>query len=117
MPKLWSSAEGPAQTPAVFRALGDQKRLDLLARLAEGEPLSITQLTAEAGVTRQAITKHLHVLEEAGLVHGARCGREQRWELDRRQLESARRTLDRIADQWEKALGRLRDFVEGADEA
>ena len=113
MPKVPSSAERPAQAPAVFRALGDQTRLDLLARLAVGEPLSITELTAEAGVTRQAITKHLHVLEEAGLVRGARRGREQRWELDRRQLESARRSLDRIADQWQKALGRLRDFVEG----
>jgi len=64
-------------------------------------------------VTRQAITKHLHVLREAGLVRAARRGREHLWELDPQQLQQARRCLDEIAGQWESALGRLRDFVEG----
>ena len=66
-------------------------------------------------MTRQAITKHLHVLEGAGVVRGARRGREQRWELDARQLAEARRCLEQIGSQWEDALGRLRDLVEGAE--
>jgi DNA-binding transcriptional ArsR family regulator len=106
------SAGWRASAP-VFAALGDGTRLDLVARLCGGEPLSITQLASGARVTRQAITKHLHVLREAGLVHGARRGREQLWELEPRQLQQARRCLEQIANQWESALGRLRDFVEG----
>ncbi|HTX37560.1 MAG TPA: helix-turn-helix domain-containing protein, partial [Bryobacteraceae bacterium] len=91
----------------------DGTRLELVARLCGGEPLSITQLASGASMTRQAITKHLHVLEEAGLVRGARRGREQLWELEPKQLHQARRCLEQIAGQWESALGRLKDFVEG----
>ena len=83
-----------------------------MARHSAGEPLSITTLAAGATVTRQAITKHLHVLEGAGLVHGARHGREQRWELQPRQLLAARRCLETIERQWDAALSRLKDFVE-----
>jgi DNA-binding transcriptional ArsR family regulator len=106
------SAVWSASAP-VFAALGDGTRLDLVARLCGGEPLSITQLASGARVTRQAITKHLHVLREAGLVRGARRGREQLWELEVQQLQEARRCLDQIANHWESTLGRLRDFVEG----
>ena len=86
--------------------------MELVARLCAGEALSITQLAAGAGMTRQAITKHLHVLEEAGVVRGARRGREQLWELDPRQLAQARRCLELIAGEWEGALARLKEFVE-----
>ena len=65
----------------VFSALGDGVRLHILARLCEGEPLSITRLTEGVKITRQAVTKHLHVLEKARLVRGSRTGREQIWEL------------------------------------
>ncbi len=105
------SADWRASVP-VFAALGDGTRLDLVARLCGGEPRSITQLASGAGVTRQAITKHLHVLREAGLVRGARRGREQLWELEPHQLQQALRCLEQIANQWETALGRLKDFVE-----
>ncbi len=97
----------------VFAALGDGTRLELVARLCGGEPLSITQLASGASMTRQAITKHLHVLAEAGVVRSARRGREQLWELDPEQLQQARRCLEQISGQWESALGRLKDFVEG----
>jgi DNA-binding transcriptional ArsR family regulator len=96
----------------VFAALGDGTRLDLVARLSGGKPLSITQLTTGTKMTRQAITKHLHVLEEAGVVHGARRGREQLWALAPHQLAEARRCLEQIGRQWESALGRFKDFVE-----
>ena len=63
-------------------------------------------------MTRQAITKHLHVLAGAGLVQGFRQGREQLWEFNPRQLASARRSLDLIARQWDAALARLKSAVE-----
>jgi DNA-binding transcriptional ArsR family regulator len=96
---------------ALFAALGDETRLRLVHRLREG-PMSIAKLTAGAKITRQAITKHLRVLEQARLVHGTRQGRERHWQLDGRRLDDARRYLDLIARQWDNALGRLREFVE-----
>ena len=74
--------------------------------------MSITRLTAGSKVTRQAITKHLRVMQQAGLVHSARHGRESVWQLDQRRLEDARHYLDQISKQWDEALGRLRKFVE-----
>jgi DNA-binding transcriptional ArsR family regulator len=101
-----------ADAAPLFAALGDDVRLRLLERLAAGVPLSITRLTAGTRVTRQAITKHLHVLAEAGLVRGSRHGREQLWELEGDQLHEARRQLDVIAHQWDRALLRLKAHVE-----
>ena len=74
--------------------------------------MSITQLTEGTRVTRQAVTKHLIVLEDAGLVRGSRQGRERVWELRTRQLEDARRVLDTISQRWDEALERLRAMVE-----
>lgn len=84
----------------------------LLGRLAAGGPLSITRLSTRAPVSRQAITKHLDVLTEAGLVRSTRVGRERIWELDTRRLADAHEVLDRISKQWDVALGRLKAFVE-----
>jgi DNA-binding transcriptional ArsR family regulator len=86
--------------------------LRLVARLCAGEPLSITQLASGAQVTRQAITKHLHVLAHARVVTGFRRGREQLWQLNTRQLAEARHCLDLIAHQWDDALARLKAAVE-----
>ena len=102
----------PNKNSAVlFAALGDETRLRLVFRLREG-PVSITKLTAGSKITRQAITKHLRVLEQARLVRGVRHGREKLWQLDRRRLDDARHYLDLISKQWDSALGRLREFVE-----
>ena len=98
----------------IFAALGDETRLRLVSQLCRGEPMSIARLTGTAKVTRQAITKHLHVLEGAGLVRGVRQGREQLWELTPEKIDEARRCLDVISAQWDAALERLRQFVEGA---
>lgn len=103
---------GLQKSAPVFAALGDVTRLHIVARLAGGEPLSITRLSEGASLTRQAITKHLHVLEGAGLARGSRQGREQIWELNRRRLEEARRSIDIIARQWDSALLRLKDALE-----
>ncbi len=97
---------------SLFAALGDQTRLRLVSRLCDDGPLSITRLTAGSKVTRQAVTKHLRVMQTAGLVHSRRHGRESVWQLDVRPLEDARRFLDLISRQWDDALGRLRKFVE-----
>jgi DNA-binding transcriptional ArsR family regulator len=109
-----SSPEAPALSRGapVFAALGDETRLALVARLSHGGPQSIARLTAGSEVTRQAITKHLGVLEEAGLARHVRRGRERIWELDTRRLGEARRYLDQISRGWDEALGRLRTLVE-----
>src|SRR6266581_977845 len=95
----------------LFAALGDATRLGLLGRLAGG-PLSITRLSEGTGVTRQAITRHLHALGDVGLVRHARRGRERLWDLNRQRLDRAKRYLDQIAAQWDDAAERLRAFVE-----
>lgn len=100
---------------ALFAALGDPTRLRLVIRLSRGEPLSITELASGAKMTRQAVTKHLHVLAGAGVATPSRLGREQRWSLDRRQLAQARLFLDRIAQQWDGALARLKAAVEESE--
>lgn len=96
----------------VFAALGDATRLRLLGRLSADGPLSITLLSEGTGVTRQAITRHLYALGDAGLVRHARRGRERVWELDLKRLELARGYLDQIAAQWDAAAERLKSFVE-----
>jgi DNA-binding transcriptional ArsR family regulator len=97
----------------VFAALGDETRLDLLGRLSVEGPLSITRLSDGTGVTRQAITKHLRALGNAGLVRNARRGRERVFELDVKRLDKAKRYLDQVAAEWGEAAGRLKAFVEG----
>ena len=101
-----------AEAAPLFAALGDATRLGLLGRLSVDGPLSITRLSEGTGVTRQAITRHLHALGDAGLVRDARRGRERVWELDPKRLERAKRCLDQIAAQWDDAAGRLKAFVE-----
>ncbi len=96
------SGRAAVRVPAsarVFAALGDETRLRLLTRLCDSGPSSIARLTTGADVTRQAVTKHLRVLEGAGLVRGTREGRESLWELAPGKLDEARRCLDEIGKQ------------------
>jgi DNA-binding transcriptional ArsR family regulator len=96
----------------IFAALGDETRLRLVARLCDEGPRSITQLTAGFDVTRQAISKHLRVMADAGLVRPSWHGRESLWELRPERLADARRSLDAISRQWDSALERLKKLVE-----
>ena len=105
------AAKGSGAAP-VFAALGDETRLQLVSRLCSGGPASISRLTTGSHVTRQAITKHLEVLADAGLVRGVRRGRERIWELEAARLSDARRWLDEISARWDEVLERLRKFVE-----
>src|SRR5262245_47262801 len=88
----------------VFAALGDETRLAVLARLSGGRPLSISRATNGTKMTRQAVTKHLRVLEDAGVVRSLRSGRERLYKLDPRSIEDARDYLDRVSRQWDDAL-------------
>jgi DNA-binding transcriptional ArsR family regulator len=100
----------------IFAALGDATRLRIVAKLSATGPLSITRLTEGEVMTRQAITKHLSVLAEAGLVRDVRHGRERRWALELSPLETARRYLDLVSQRWDGALARLAAMVEEDEE-
>ena len=110
------SRKGPSsitkrQAP-VFRALGDETRLRLVRKLSRGQPCSISQLTAGTKLTRQAITKHLRVLESVAIVHSIRTGRENLFEFHPGPIEEVRKYLDLVSEQWDQTLARLKAFVE-----
>jgi DNA-binding transcriptional ArsR family regulator len=96
----------------IFAALGDETRLRLVAMLCAGGTMSIAQLTSGTDVTRQAITKHLHVLADAGLIRGSKIGRERLWKFEPTVLEEARHSLEMIGRQWDHALNRLKMTLE-----
>jgi len=108
-------AESKRSAP-IFAALGDETRLRLVSRLSGEGPISITGLTAGTRVTRQAITKHLRVMEAAGLVRSKRHGRESVWQLEQGRIQEASHYLELISKQWDDALGHLRKFVEDGKE-
>jgi DNA-binding transcriptional ArsR family regulator len=112
-----AGARGPALdgSAPLFAALGDETRLRIVARLCDGGPMSITRLASGGEVTRQAVTKHLHVLAGAGLVRSVREGRESVWALEPDRLGDARRYLELISGRWDAALGRLKKLVEGEE--
>jgi DNA-binding transcriptional ArsR family regulator len=96
----------------VFAALGDETRLSLVAKLCGGRPYSISQLTRGSRLTRQAITKHLRVLENVGIVHSVQAGRESLFEFNPKPIEEVKIYLDSVSQQWDQALSRLKAFVE-----
>jgi DNA-binding transcriptional ArsR family regulator len=101
------------KTPAsVFAALGDETRLSVLTKLCNGVPQSISRLTAGTNLSRQAVTKHLRVLANAGVVRSVRIGRESLFELEPQPIEEVREYLDQISKQWDNALARLKSHVE-----
>jgi DNA-binding transcriptional ArsR family regulator len=97
---------------AIFAALGDETRLSLIGTLSGGQPQSISRLAQGSQLTRQAITKHLRVLEGAGMVQSVRTGRENLFELRPKPLKDAQAYLARVSNQWDDALTRLKSFVE-----
>ena len=107
-----SAAAALRTRASVFAALGDETRLGLLAKLVNGEPLSIARLTEGTKLTRQAVTKHLRVLEDVGVVHSVKAGRESRFALDPKPIVSAQEYLEHVSRQWDTALSRLKALVE-----
>jgi DNA-binding transcriptional ArsR family regulator len=104
-------AKRQARAP-IFAALGDETRLSLVAKLCGGQAYSISQLSQGSKLTRQAITKHLRVLESLGIVHSIRTGRENLFEFDPQPINGIKEYLDFVSEQWDQALSRLKSFVE-----
>ena len=96
----------------LFAALGDKTRLLLVAKLSDGRRYSIAQLTEGSRLTRQAITKHLRVLNRVGMVRSTPTGREKLFEFNPRPLDGMKEYLDLVSQQWDQALARLKLFVE-----
>ncbi|MGC2401481.1 MAG: metalloregulator ArsR/SmtB family transcription factor [Acidobacteriaceae bacterium] len=107
--KRHSSVQAKA---AAFAALGDETRLLLLARLCDGQRYSISSLTQGTKLTRQAVTKHLRVLERVRIVHATREGRESLFTFDPQPMLEMQGYLELVSKQWDAALGRLKNFVE-----
>jgi DNA-binding transcriptional ArsR family regulator len=110
------SSRGPdrrlAGAALLFAALGDPTRLALVQRLSDGGPASIAILADRFSMSRQGVTKHLHVLAAAGVIDGSRHGRERVWALNPTKLAEGRRRLELIARGWDDALGRLKAHAE-----
>jgi DNA-binding transcriptional ArsR family regulator len=102
----------PKAKARVFAALGDKTRLALIARLCSGEPASISQLADDSKLTRQAITKHLGVLERAGIVRSAHSGRERLFRFAPEPLNEMQQYLTSVSKQWDQTLARLKSQVE-----
>jgi DNA-binding transcriptional ArsR family regulator len=96
----------------LFDALGDANRLRIVGRLCDGGPSSTSQVTQAVSVTRQAATKHLEMLEAAGLVVSSRRGRERIWTLQTQPLIDAGDYLTQLSRRWDCAIDRLRAYVE-----
>ena len=110
-----SEATALTQNAPLFAALGDPTRLALLLQLGEGGLCSITQLAEGRPQTRQAIRKHLQILEGVRLISGIRRGREHLFQVEPKTMEIAAQSLTAISRQWDDALLRLKAFVEQAD--
>jgi len=106
------SAAGTVASAAIFAALGDETRLRLIARLSDDGPLSIASLADGFDISRQAISKHLRVISEAGLAKCGRRGRETVWQLEHDGLAEARGYLQTISKDWDDRLRRLKNLVE-----
>ena len=109
MSRLKVRSKAPAP---VFAALGSDTRLALVSRLSDGKEYSITALTDDLDLTRQAVTKHLQVLRDAGIVNRQRIGRESRFTIRPGSITQAKDYLTRVSDQWDKAIARLKSTVE-----
>jgi DNA-binding transcriptional ArsR family regulator len=111
-PKTRRAVTGRSAYAPIFAALGNEKRLALVSKLSAGESRSIAQLTEGTRLTRQAVTKHLRVLEGARIVRSVRAGRESLFELDPAPIRQVRDYMDVVSEQWDQALARLKAFVE-----
>ena len=105
------SSSAVARAP-LFDALGDPNRLRIVTRLCDGGPCSTTEVTTVLSVSRQAATKHLLLLEAVGLLTSQRHGRERIWRVQPKPLTDASEYLNSLSQRWDKAIDRLRAYVE-----
>lgn len=102
----------PTPAAALFAALGDETRLQLVNRLGDGQRTSISSLSAGMKLSRQGVTKHLRVLENVGIVESTRVGREIQFVLNPASLTPLEDYLKLVSSQWDEAIARLQAFVE-----
>jgi DNA-binding transcriptional ArsR family regulator len=100
----------------IFEALADPTRRDLLSNLAKNSPRTATQLAGDYPITRQGVLKHLHELEEAGLVTVNQHGREKRYTLTPDRLGELETWIREITRTWDARLNRLKTMLENEDE-
>ena len=107
-----TAATRSADAANTLAALGDSTRLGLLMRLCDRGPLSIAELTDQAHVTRQAVSKHLRALQRGGLAHSVRIGRTCVWRIEHSRINDMCYYLNMLSSQWDEYLERLRLCVE-----
>lgn len=107
------ASSDPARVGAVFFALGDPTRRQLVERLSGANTLSVTGLAADLPITRQGVAKHLGVLEAAGLVEATRAGRESRYRLRPESMSEAAAWMAQVGTQWDTRLARLEQLLGG----
>ncbi|GAT10177.1 helix-turn-helix transcriptional regulator [Mycolicibacterium novocastrense] len=107
-----STSTADAPVSSLFNALGDPNRLRIVTRLCDGGPCSTSEVAEVIPVSRQATTKHLLLLESAGLVSSQRSGRERIWRMRPAPLADASEYLSKLSQRWDRALDRLRAHVE-----
>jgi DNA-binding transcriptional ArsR family regulator len=107
-----SRANALARRAEVFAALGDATRLELVDKLRDGQQHSISDLAHGSRLTRQAVTKHLRVLENVGVVRNIRAGRESRFAFVPRPVDEMRDYLEQVSREWDRSRARLKAFVE-----
>ena len=100
------------QLNRTFAALADPTRRGILEHLTQGDRC-VTDLARPYAMSLPAVSKHLRVLENAGIVHSEKSGRESRFAFDPAPIDDLRKYLDRVSEQWDQALARLQSFVEG----
>jgi DNA-binding transcriptional ArsR family regulator len=111
MSRASAAAKQEEHLDAVFHALADTTRRSLMARLSRGSA-SVTELAAPFSISLAAISKHLDVLEHAGVVRRERDGRFQRCHLTPQALDSAGEFVEHYRSFWEKSLDQLAEYLE-----
>ena len=106
---MMSRSTGP---DAVFQALSDPTRREVMRRLSQDGPTTLGELASGLPITRQAVSKHLLVLEEAGLVHVSDDTRRRRYRLTPRPLTDAMGWMVDVGAEWDERLDSLRRHVE-----
>jgi len=111
MLKAEKAADGQSKAQQ-FAALGDNTRLELIDRIGNDGNNSIVELSTGMGLSRQGVTKHLRVLEQAGIVKSKRVGRELHFLLKPEALTPLQEYLELVSQKWDDTIERLRAFVE-----
>lgn len=106
------TVDAPTAADAVFDALADPTRRGVLRDLGRRGEATATELAAAVTVSRQAVTKHLQVLEAAGLVGAERHGRERRYRVTPAPLDDAVRWMTEVGAAWDDRLDRLRHTLD-----